>query len=133
MASKVDRATTHDPFATIERLRAGLPYKVLEDLVAKLGLSREEVARSIGIPPRTLIRRKHARRLNAAESDRVHRLEQILASTIDLLGDRDSAIHWLTTPHPALGMTVPLSLLDTDVGAAQVREILGRIRYGMYS
>jgi uncharacterized protein (DUF2384 family) len=115
MASKVDRATTHDPFATIERLRAGLPYKVLEDLVAKLGLSREEVARSIGIPPR------------------VHRLEQILASTIDLLGDRDSAIHWLTTPHPALGMTVPLSLLDTDVGAAQVREILGRIRYGMYS
>ena len=35
-----------DPLAMIARLRAGLPYKALEDVVKILGMSREDVARA---------------------------------------------------------------------------------------
>jgi putative toxin-antitoxin system antitoxin component (TIGR02293 family) len=73
MARDPINARASEPLATIARLRAGLPYKALEDVVKALGMSREEVARAIGIAPRTLIRRKQERRLSQGESERVAR------------------------------------------------------------
>jgi len=33
-------------------------------------------------------------------------------------------------PEPSLGDEVPLSLLDTDIGARQVEDVLIRLEYG---
>jgi putative toxin-antitoxin system antitoxin component (TIGR02293 family) len=55
-----------------------------------------------------------------------------MAHAIRLLGSRDKAAHWLRTANRALDGTTPLSFLDTDIGARQVSEILGRIEHGIY-
>ena len=50
-----------------------------------------------------------------------------------MFGDQEKAIVWLGTPNRALGGDRPLDLLDTDMGARMVEDILGRIAYGVYS
>jgi Protein of unknown function (DUF2384) len=61
------------------------------------------------------------------------RLSSVYQHAVDVLEHSDSAWNWLQRSNPALGDTVPLDLLDTDEGAAQVDTILGRIDYGVYS
>jgi putative toxin-antitoxin system antitoxin component (TIGR02293 family) len=121
------------PFGLTDRIRAGFPYASLERLQKTLALSREETAASLSIPIRTLARRKRERHLTAEESDRLYRVARLLAHAADVLGSEHAAAEWFRTPHVALNMTAPLSLVDTEAGAIQVDEILGRIEFGMYS
>ena len=118
---------------TVERIRAGLPFKSLENLAAALKLTSDESSMVFSIPTRTLARRKKSGRLSAEESDRVYRVARVLSHAAELLGDEIEAAEWLRAPNVALRMTAPISLLDTDAGTRQVEEILGRIEYGMYS
>ena len=71
--------------------------------------------------------------LTPAESDRTVRMARVYAHAVEMIGDRDKAIGWLTTPNRALGGERPLDQLDTDLGARMVEDILGRIAYGVYS
>jgi len=87
----------------------------------------------IGLPARTLARRKAERRLSPAESDRVMRVARIAASAEEVLETREKAGRWLQKPNRALGGAVPIELLRSDLGAEQVATILVRIDHGVYS
>jgi putative toxin-antitoxin system antitoxin component (TIGR02293 family) len=44
----------------------------------------------------------------------------------------DAAVaQWLTAPDPALGKRSPLAMLSTDVGAAQVHNLLQAMIHGV--
>jgi uncharacterized protein (DUF2384 family) len=45
-------------------------------------------------------------------------------------GGRESAAKWLQSANIALGGASPLSMLDTEPGAREVRRILASIDYG---
>ena len=78
-------------------------------------------------------RRKHTGHLSPDESERLYRLAKILAFAESVLGDKAKARHWLNSPNRALGNVTPLSLLETEAGADEVANVLGRIEYGVYS
>jgi putative toxin-antitoxin system antitoxin component (TIGR02293 family) len=117
----------------IEALREGLPYRSLESVLRTLGISREEASRSLALPLRTFARRKQEHRLHADESDRLFRLAHASARAIEVLGARDKAAQWMRKPNRALGGRAPLELLDTEIGARQVEQVLGRVEHGVYS
>ena len=71
--------------------------------------------------------------LTPAESDRTVRMARVYANAVEMIGDQEKAIGWLSTPNRALGGEMPLDQLDTDTGARMVEDILGRIAYGVYS
>jgi putative toxin-antitoxin system antitoxin component (TIGR02293 family) len=116
-----------------EAVRAGLPLVALRSLQESLQLSREGLSRMLSMPERTMARRQKQARLTADESDRLIRVARVMANAKRVLGSRDKAAHWLRTANRALDGAAPLSLLDTDIGAEQVSEILGRIEHGIYS
>lgn len=120
---------------TLDALRAtvqdGLPYPTLEAVIANYSLDRAAVVGVLGIPERTLARRRKQARLQSIESDRLTRLARIAAIAEDTLGARDKAGRWLQKPNRSLGGAVPLSILDTDLGAEQVETLLGRIAHGI--
>jgi putative toxin-antitoxin system antitoxin component (TIGR02293 family) len=116
-----------------EAVRAGLPLVALRSLQESLQLSREGLSRMLSMPARTMARRQKQARLTADESDRLIRAARVMANAKRVLGSRDKAAHWLRTANRALDGAAPLSLLDTDIGAEQVSEILGRIEHGIYS
>jgi putative toxin-antitoxin system antitoxin component (TIGR02293 family) len=116
-----------------DRVRTGLPYQSLESVRERLNLSLPEAAIVLHVPLRTLARRRHARRLDADESDRLYRLARIAAQAVAVLGTEEKAATWLRRPNRALNGEVPLGLLDTDLGARQIEDVLGRIEHGVVS
>ena len=115
-------------------IRKGLPSGSLIVLGEKLELKNAALSETLGIPQRTLTRRmsRHSR-LTVAESDRTVRLARVYATAVEMIGNAGKAAGWLRTPNRALGGQVPIDQLDTDLGAREVENILGRIAYGVYS
>ena len=126
------QVTTPDDLARL--VRDGLPAASIDALADELGISRYSLLRYLGIPQRTMTRRVGRRsRLTPGESDRTMRLARVLASAVELIGDRERATLWLDTPNRALCGRRPIDELDTDIGAREVEDVLGRIAYGVYS
>ncbi len=94
------------------------------------GMTLQEVAESLDLSPRSLQRRRHEGRLARYESDRLYRLARIIALAKLSIGDDGRAIEWLKRPNRALGGKVPLDMIDTELGARAVENVLGRIAYG---
>jgi len=117
----------------IPLLRQGLPFVALESTMAAFALSREEVAAVLDLPLRTFARRKKEQRLAADESDRLYRLTRVITHAERVFHSRVKATEWLHRPNRALNGAIPLQLLDNEIGAIQVDDVLGRIEHGVYS
>ena len=113
-----------------EAVREGFPPAVVEELMRASGMTLKELAGALDLSPRSLQRRRHAGRLARYESDRLYRLARIVALADDCLGDHQRALRWLKHPNGALGGVAPVSAIDTELGARQVENVLGRIAYG---
>ena len=59
--------------------------------------------------------------------------DSILKLAIKVLEDKEIAEQWLRTPQRGLGGATPLSFLKTKLGRQEVRSLLKRIEYGVYS
>jgi putative toxin-antitoxin system antitoxin component (TIGR02293 family) len=126
--------TIKNPEELAQLVRKGLPGGAIAALAGKLHLSSGMLSQALGIPQRTLTRRlSQGSVLTSAESDRTVRLARVYASAVEMIGDQQKAVEWLSTPNRALGGERPLDQLDTDTGARMVEDILGRIAYGVYS
>jgi putative toxin-antitoxin system antitoxin component (TIGR02293 family) len=114
-------------------LRKGLPYESVVTLGEAYEIDFKGLAAVLAIPERTLARRKQDKRLRPDESDRVFRVARIGALAEETFGDREKAVRWLHRPNRALGNAIPLHHLDTELGAREVEDVLGRIAHGVYS
>lgn len=117
----------------IEAIRAGLPAAVVEAVSKAIQLSQADLARALGIPERTLARRKREGVLNSEESAKLLRLARIVGRANEVFESADAAIDWLKATNASLGGCTPLSLLDTDIGAESVLDTLGRIEHGVFA
>jgi putative toxin-antitoxin system antitoxin component (TIGR02293 family) len=115
----------------IEQLRAGLQMEAFHGLQSALHLSAGELAGVIGLPPRTLARRKKQGRLSPEESERLVRVARLLEVAAEVLGNIDDASRWMKERRPALGGRTPLERAETEVGAREVEDLLGRVAHGV--
>ena len=118
----------------IDALETGLAYKSLTFLQQATGFSLEMLADWTGISLRTLHRRSSEGRFRVDESERIYRAANIFHLALRLFeGDQDAARHWLTTPQSALHHKSPLQFSQTELGARQVEDLIGRLQYGVFS
>ena len=120
------------PIEMARVVRRGLPWAAFEALMAALAISQADLATTLHIHSRTLSRRKDSGRLEAMESDRVFRLARVFVHALDVFEATDRARDWLESENRALGGLRPLDLLDTDAGAREVDDVLGRIEHGIF-
>jgi putative toxin-antitoxin system antitoxin component (TIGR02293 family) len=111
-------------------IRKGFPHEVVEELMRASGLTLKELADALDLSPRSLQRRRRTGRLARFESDRLYRLARIVALAEDSLRDRQSVTRWLKNANRALGGVAPIQAIDTEPGAREVENVLGRIAYG---
>jgi putative toxin-antitoxin system antitoxin component (TIGR02293 family) len=118
----------------IREIERGLAFKSLRTLEALSGVDALAIASVIGIPERTLARRKTAGRLSPHESERLFRISTVFEKAVELFeGDVPTAVSWLTAPKAALGNHSPLAYSRTEVGAREVESLIGRIEHGVFS
>ncbi len=116
-----------------DAIREGFRPCVVEELMQASGLTLKELAGALDLSPRSLQRRRRTGRLARHESDRLYRLARIVAIANEYLGDHERATRWLKHPNRALGGVTPIAAIDTEPGARQVENVLGRIAYGGFS
>jgi putative toxin-antitoxin system antitoxin component (TIGR02293 family) len=122
------KLTTHRDLSNA--IRKGFPHEVVEELMRASGLTLKELADALDLSARSLQRRRRTGRLARFESDRLYRLARIVALAEESLGNRQSVTHWLRSGNRALGGVAPLHAIDTEPGAREVENVLGRIAYG---
>lgn len=131
-----------------ESIRAGFPVSVVARLQETLGTPQGMLLKIVHIAPSTLTRRRgktatpkvsgkekdEPQRLTPDESGRIYRVTAVLEDAMRLFeGDREAALRWLKQPAKALGGVTPLSYLDTEAGADAVRDLIGRLEYGVFA
>ena len=121
------------PSRVVEALRAGLPISELRELQGRLDVPMDKLSQILGISKATLHRRKGEGRLDAFESDRVVRFARLLGRAVEVMESEADARRWLTSPQIGLGGEVPLVYAESEVGAREVEDLLGRIEHGVYS
>lgn len=118
----------------VESIRGRLAYAAFEAVAQRIHLTAEEAASSLAIPRRTLARRKSEGTLDPSIGERVVRLARIAARALEVFdGDDDAVARWMRSPLVALGNVTPLSLVDTDLGAQEALDVLGRLEHGVFS
>lgn len=126
-------AVEHTPAQLIRSLKLGLPVQELDDLRSSLDVSMERLVPMLGISKATLHRRMATGRLDQPESDRVVRFARLVGRAVSVMESLENARRWLTSPQVGLGGAVPLEYAETEVGAREVENLLGRIEYGVYA
>ena len=114
-------------------IRHGLPSIAVDALSSAVRITQAELAGALGIPERTLARRKREGLLNSEESAKLVRLARAVERAEEVFEDFDVALNWLKSANAALAGVTPLSLLDTDIGAESVVDTLGRIEKGVFA
>lgn len=118
------------PAKRIEMIRDGVKVTLLVGAGEYYGLSQSKLSKLLGVSDATIARKiKSGGKLGPMESERLARIALIESEAEEVFGSADLARRWMLEPNVALG-EAPLSFLDTDTGADEVRKILAAIAYG---
>jgi putative toxin-antitoxin system antitoxin component (TIGR02293 family) len=120
----------------VAQIHRGFPVVVIEKLTDELELPQQTLLKVARIAPATLTRRRRSPSglLSPEESDRIYRIAEVYRAVLQLFeGDGESARRWLGEPAKALGGETPLQRLDTEAGAIQARDLIGRLEHGVYT
>jgi len=114
-----------------EAVNEGLPKSTLRCTVKHLFSSSTDQMKFIYrvVPEATFKRRKD--RLNEAESERTERLARTIATAEYVLGDKEMARQFLTSPHPMLNGKMPIETALSELGARQIEQMLFGVFYGL--
>lgn len=123
-------ARAPDPAGAIATIRQGLPARTIDEAVSYMDVAQKDLLAALRIPVSTFHRRLAANEpLSPSESEKVMRLGEITRRAEETFANPKAAREWLTAENLALGGS-PLSLVDTEAGAAQVRRVLATLNYG---
>jgi putative toxin-antitoxin system antitoxin component (TIGR02293 family) len=123
------KPNTKQRFATAA---TSLSFKPVKELQARLQLPEPKLAEILGLNPRTIKRNKDEDKITELTA---HRVDFVAATTClaeELLGDKEEARVWLTTPILATDNKAPIDLLVNLEGYERVRDTLYQYVYGVY-
>ena len=128
------KAANGGTVTVVARLKKGLPYGAVEEFRRTSQLPLESIRCVMRVSARTLARQKVANRLTPEASERLFRLSRIFDKTVGLFdGDAAAARAWLQSPNRALDQQSPLRLVESEIGAGEVEDLIGRLEHGVFS
>ena len=117
----------------LPQIRGGLPAAMFEQVASSLGLSTAALAEKLGIARRTLTRKfGSGAPLSKETSEKVLRVAHIRNLAAELFKTDKAISQWMFKPDSALGNAAPIDLLDTDVGAREVEDLLRALAHGQF-
>jgi putative toxin-antitoxin system antitoxin component (TIGR02293 family) len=118
----------------IRAAAAGVSIKAVRNLQRHMRLTNREMSEVLSISESTLTRRENAQSpLTRDESEKAIQLSAVVVKGLEVFENEPDFHRWLQQENPALGGERPQALLSSALGREQVREILGRIQWGIFS
>jgi putative toxin-antitoxin system antitoxin component (TIGR02293 family) len=118
----------------MQAVESGLSWNAVRKFLDITGLSQQDLATYLAIPERTFARRRKAGTFERREAEQVLRLAEIYQSALKLFdGDTAATRTWLTSPVRGLGNARPIDFAQSEFGAREVRDLIGRLTDGVFS
>lgn len=118
------------PAKRIKMIRGGVKVTLFIGASQYYGIPQTKLSKLLGISDATITRKiRSGGNLGPMASERLSRIALIETEAEEVFTSPDLAKRWMLEPNLALG-EAPLSLLDTDTGADEVRKVLTSIAYG---
>lgn len=122
------------PFDFIHIASRGINVSVIRNFGDYFNLKKDLVAQILDISEPTLYRwTKSNKNLDRNFSVKLFEIADLFLYGEEIFGDRNAFFKWLKLPNEALGGFEPQELIEIPGGVSKVRDILGRIEYGVYS
>lgn len=107
---------------------------MFDQVASTLGLSTSTLAEKLGIARRTLTRKQgRGEPLSTEVSEKILRVARIRNLARTLFTTDEAISQWLSKPEAALDDVAPIDLLDTDVGAREVENLLRALAHGHFT
>jgi len=124
----------HDNHAMVQRVEEGLPVMDVVKFSKQAGFTNAELAKLINIPASAYARRVAGKaRLSLPEGERAARLMRLFDRAKQLFVTEENVRKWLHTELPALGWRTPIDFAQTEPGAREVENLIGRLEHGVFS
>lgn len=120
-------------FEKMHIVRDGVTKKDLELLKNKADLDYTMLAKALSVTRATLINKKRSERFGAGLSEKIVGMADLYSYGFEVFEDKERFNHWMSKPNKALGGQIPYDLIDNQFGREEVRNLIGRIDYGIYS
>ena len=114
-------------------IRSGVSKTELEKVKEETGLDYEMLSRILSVTKATLHNKKGYGKFSSEVSERLLLFAEIYVYGVEVFGEKRKFIHWMSNPIRSTGGIAPLELMDTKYGMEEVKDIIGRIDYGVYS
>lgn len=121
------------PVEKMERARAGITKQELELLKERTKLDYDKLAHLLSVTRATLINKAKTAAFAPTLSERIVGLADLYAYGYEVFENEDGFNRWMFEPNRALGGLRPYDVSDNQFGREEVRNILGRIDYGVHS
>jgi putative toxin-antitoxin system antitoxin component (TIGR02293 family) len=126
----IEKWTVDKKIAVIE---SGVSKLEFEALKKEMGLDYETLSHILSVTKATLHNKKGNGKFNAMVSERLLMFVEIYVYGIEVFGSKEKFSHWISNPIRSTGGIAPMKLLYTFYCMEEVKRIIGRIDYGVYS
>ncbi len=128
------KSEIESPFDFITIANKGLNSNVIINFRKHFNISRELTAELLNISEPTIYRWvRNNNKLKRNYSIQLLELAELFLYGIEVFESKEKFFKWLELPNTALGGLEPKELLEVPGGVSKVKDLLGRIEYGVYS
>jgi putative toxin-antitoxin system antitoxin component (TIGR02293 family) len=120
-------------FEKMDVARMGISKTDLERFKETTGLDYDQLSAALSVARATLINKKGSEKFNQSVSEKIVSLADIYTYGYEVFEDVERFNQWIFRPNRALGGQSPYDILDSQFGREEVRNLIGRIDYGVYS
>lgn len=120
-------------FEKMEIVKRGVSKRYLESFKKQAELDYDQLAAALSVTRATLINKKGEDTFNDHVSERIISLADLYAFGYDVFEQQERFNQWMFTPNQAIGKQAPFDIIDNYYGREAIRNIIGRIAYGVYS
>ena len=122
-----------NPIDEIDIIVSAISKEIIEKLVEYSGLSKGEIVNLLPVSPRTIDRLTDEVITNTALAEHILYLAKVTTEGLEVFESSQEFAEWLKKPHLKLSNLEPYELLTTVSGCNVVIDMLGQIKYGIFS
>lgn len=117
----------------MELSRRGVSKHYLENFKKRAALDYDGLAGALSVTRATLINKKGEEKFSGQISERIISLADLYAFGYEVFEDHEKFNQWMQAPNQALDGQPPLQIADSLYGREEIRSLIGRIAYGVFS
>lgn len=134
LSRETNKWQINSAFDFISIATKGVDARIIENFLEYFDVSKLETSKLLNISEPTIYRwTKSKKRLDRNFSVQVFELTDLFLYGEEVFENQESFFLWMELPNTALGGFEPREILGIPGGISKVRDLLGRIDFGVYS